>query len=67
MKPTMAAKKAPATRAMTIRTRSLGTADWRLMAVMMPEKAPTLMKPAWPRDSSPRTPTVRFRETDMHT
>ena len=67
MKPTMAAKKAPTTRARTIRARSLGMADWRLMAAMMPEKAPTLIKPAWPRDSSPRMPTVRFREMDMHT
>ena len=67
MKPTMAAKKAPTTRATIIRTRSFGTADCRLMAAMMPEKAPTLMKPAWPRDSSPRMPTVRFREMDIHT
>ena len=65
IKPTMAAKKAPTTRARTIRARSLGMADWRLMAVMMPEKAPTLMKPAWPRLSSPRMPTVRFRDTAM--
>ena len=33
---------------------ALGTAACRLMAAMMPEKAPTLMKPAWPRLSSPR-------------
>ena len=35
----------------------------RAMEVTMPEKAPRLIKPAWPRDSSPRMPTVRFRAT----
>ena len=31
----------------------------------MPVKAPMLMKPAWPRLSSPEMPTTRFRETAM--
>ena len=31
----------------------------------MPENAPTLMKPAWPRLSSPEMPTVRFSDTAM--
>ena len=33
--------------------------------MMMPENAPTLMKPACPSDSSPEMPTVRFSETAM--
>ena len=32
------------------------------MAVTMPVKEPTLMKPAWPSDRSPATPTTRFSE-----
>ena len=67
MKPTTAARAAPTTREMTIRSSSLGTEAWRLMETMIPEKAPTLIKPAWPRLSSPRMPTVRFRDTAMHT
>ena len=35
------------------------------MEAVMPEKAPRLMKPAWPRDSSPKMPTVRFSDTAM--
>ena len=31
-----------------------------------PVKAPTLIKPAWPSDSSPSMPTVRFSEIAMH-
>ena len=30
-------------------------------------KAPTLMKPAWPSDSSPETPTTRLSETASDT
>ena len=67
MTPVMAAKMVPTTRASTTRASSLGTVADRLMEVMMPEKAPTLIKPAWPRLSSPRMPTVRFRLTAMHT
>ena len=37
------------------------------MAITMPENAPTLIKPAWPRLSSPEMPTVRLRETAMTT
>ena len=33
----------------------------------MPENAPTLMKPAWPSDSSPEMPTTRLSDTAMHT
>ncbi len=33
----------------------------RLTAAATPEKAPTLIKPAWPRLSSPEMPTTRFR------
>ena len=61
----MAAKMAPTTMAMARRSPAEGMASCRLMAAMMPEKAPTLMKPAWPRLSSPRMPTVRFRDTAM--
>ena len=65
MKPAAAAKIAPTTMATARRTGAKGITFCRLMAVTMPEKAPTLMKPAWPRLSSPRMPTVRFRETAM--
>ena len=61
----MAAKMAPTTMAIARRRGAEGTTPCRLMAAMMPEKAPTLMKPAWPRLSSPRMPTVRFRDTAM--
>lgn len=36
-------------------------------ATTTPVKAPTLMKPAWPSDSSPETPTTRFRDTARQT
>ena len=35
------------------------------VAATMPENAPTLIKPAWPRLSSPEMPTVRFKDTAM--
>ena len=37
------------------------------IAAVTPVKAPTLIKPAWPRDSSPKIPTVRFSEMAMTT
>ena len=61
----MAAKIAPTTMAMARRTGALGTAVSRLCETMTPLNAPTLIKPAWPRLSSPRMPTVRFSETAM--
>ncbi len=61
--PAPAAKAAPTTMAAARRRASEGREFWRLMAAIIPEKAPTLIKPAWPRLSSPSTPTVRFRDT----
>ena len=65
--PTMPAKIAPMTIAIARRSPGAGTAAWSAAAAIAPEKAPTLMKPAWPRLSSPRTPTVRFRLSAMTT
>ena len=39
----------------------------RQPAATTPVKAPTLMKPAWPSDSSPDTPTTRFSDTASDT
>ena len=61
--PAMAANTAPTTSASTSRTAAEGTALCRLIAVITPEKAPMLIKPACPRLSSPRMPTVRFSDT----
>ena len=60
-----AAKNAPTIIASARRSGAEGMTFIRLMAVMTPEKAPTLMKPAWPRLRSPRMPTVRFKDTAM--
>ena len=49
------------------RAMPLGMACCRDMAATMPEKAPTLIKPAWPKDSSPEKPTTRFKDTAMVT
>ena len=48
-----------------MRSGAEGTVSCRAMAAVTPVKAPMLIKPAWPRDSSPSTPTVRFREMAM--
>ena len=52
---------------MAISSRSVGSSIWKPFSsqpdVMIPEKAPMLMNPAWPRLSSPLMPTTRFRET----
>ena len=61
----MAAKIAPTTIEMARRTGAFGIAPIRLCEATMPENAPTLIKPAWPRLSSPRIPTVRFSDTAM--
>ena len=45
------------------RRGAAGTMPWSRMEVTMPENTPRLIKPAWPRDSSPKMPTVRFRDT----
>ena len=50
---------------MARRTGAFGIAPIRLCEATMPENAPTLIKPAWPRLSSPRIPTVRFSDTAM--
>ena len=63
--PTMAAATAARIMATVRRRTGDGTASARKVVATMPVKAPTDMKPAWPRDSSPRIPTVRFRETAM--
>ena len=47
------------------RRGSAVTTSFKAVETMMPEKAPRLIKPAWPRLSSPRIPTVRFRLTAM--
>ena len=65
MNPAAAAKTAPTRMAITSRAGAEGMDAWRPWAAMTPEKAPTLIKPAWPRDSSPRMPTVRLRDTAM--
>ncbi len=49
------------------RTGPEGTFRPRATAAVTPVKAPTLIKPAWPRLSSPSTPTVRFRDRAMTT
>ena len=45
----------------------MGISSWREMEATTPEKAPTLIKPAWPRLSSPEMPTTRFSATAMVT
>ena len=64
MTPATPAATPPATMAMTRRRASFST--WKPLSsqpeTTMPVKAPTLMKPAWPRDSSPEMPMTRFRE-----
>ncbi len=41
--------------------------SYRLTQTSVPENAPTLIKPACPRLSSPKKPTTRFSETAMTT
>ena len=67
MKPAMVAKTAPMIMAMARRTPAEGMVSIKLWEAITPAKAPTLIKPAWPRLSSPSTPTVRFSETAMTT
>ena len=49
------------------RTGPEGIACWRERETTTPENAPTLIKPAWPRLSSPEMPTTRFRAMAMVT
>ena len=53
------------------RRRTVSFSSWKAPSIQpeatMPENAPTLMKPAWPRLSSPDTPTTRLSETAMTT
>ncbi len=75
MTPAMPAKTPPTTMESSRRTVSLASRDaasapsgMRLSshaAATMPENAPTLIKPAWPRLNSPEMPTVRFKDTAM--
>ena len=67
--PAMPANTPPNTIARISRTTSFSSANAPCSHVeaTMPENAPTLMKPAWPRLSSPEMPTVRFSETAMTT
>ena len=65
--PASAAQAAAMTKLRTSSTGTLETAPLSMVTATMPVKAPTLMKPAWPRDSSPEIPTTRLRETAMHT
>ena len=62
------AATAPATAESAKSRRSLSTPKRvRHPATMTPVKAPTLMKPACPSDSSPDTPTTRFSDTASDT
>ena len=63
----MAAKTAPTAIAMARRSGALAMTPWSDTAAVVPMNAPTLIKPAWPSDSSPITPTVRLSETAMTT
>ena len=64
-KPSTAAITAPNTMARARRRGEKPTLPWRAMAKAEPAKAPMLMKPAWPRLSSPEMPTTRFRDRAM--
>ena len=64
-KPSAAAMTAPNTMARARRRGERVTVLWRARARAEPAKAPMLMKPAWPRLSSPETPTTRFRASAM--
>jgi len=66
-KPTKAANRAPTIIPTIKRTGPEETWFPSATAAVTPVKAPTLINPAWPRESSPSTPTVRFRETAMTT
>ena len=66
-KPTSAAKRAPTIIPTMRRTGPESTFRLSATAAVTPVKAPTLIKPAWPRESSPSTPTVRFREMAITT
>ena len=63
----MAAKIAPMTIAMARRSGALAMTPCSDTAAVVPMKAPTLIKPAWPSDSSPITPTVRLSEIAITT
>ena len=63
--PATAAIRPPTIMARISRSVGLGTPPARQAAATTPVKAPTLMKPAWPRHNSPEMPTTRFRETAM--
>ena len=63
----MPAKIAPTISAQTRRSVGEATRSLSASAVVVPMNAPTLMKPAWPSDSSPSTPTVRFSEIAITT
>ena len=67
MTPAMPANTPPTTMASSRRTTSFSMAKALSIqvAATMPENAPTLIKPAWPRLSSPEMPTVRFKDTAM--
>ena len=66
MTPNRAAVTAPMRMAMTI-PRVGSMAPFMHFENRAPAKAPTHIKPACPRLSSPRIPTVRFRDTAMIT
>ena len=66
--PAMAATTPPTASAESRRASSRlasGKAESIHWLIRMPENAPTLMKPACPRLSSPEMPTVRFSDTAM--
>ncbi len=64
--PTSAAAAVPASSA-SVRVSQPGRTSLQHTERNAPVKAPTLIKPAWPRLSSPKMPTVRFSETAMIT
>ena len=63
MKPMTPASKPPKAIARIRRSRGLGTLSFSSVASTTPENAPMPIKPAWPRLSSPHTPTRRFSDT----
>ena len=66
-RPTIAASSAPLVSAM-IRIQVSGMPEpLSAEAITVPVKAPMLMNPACPRESSPSTPTVRFSDSAMMT
>ena len=65
MSPAIPAKRPPTIMEMARRRGPFGIAAAREVETTMPVKAPTDIKPACPKESSPKMPTVRFKEIAM--